>query len=262
MKKEQSLSIFDRQVRKSNDLIQHARFSLNTVQQKIILHLISQIQPWDQEFQSYDFNVLDFCRICGIDNDSGRNYTEIKEEIKKLSDKSYWLTLEDGDSEVLVRWIECAVFRKNSGIIRLRFNEYLKPYLLQLKEKYTEYQLIYTLHFKSKYSIRLYELICSVHFHDLYEYKRTFALDKLKKHLDCEKYTDYRDFRRDVLEKAIKEINRYSDKTVTYEPITVGRKVVEIELTITTKDAKDRIAIEMEIEKELGITGTFPVRHL
>ena len=258
MKKEQSLDVLNRQVRKSNDLIQHARFSLNTVQQKIVLYLISQIQPWDHEFQCYDFNVLDFCRICGIDNDSGRNYTEIKEEIKKLSDKSYWLTLEDGDSEALIRWIESPVFRKRSGIIRLRLNEHLKPYLLQLKEKYTEYQLIYTLHFKSKYSIRLYELICSVHFHDLYEYKRTFKLDKLKQYLDCEKYKDYRDFRRDVLEKAIKEINKYSDKTVTFEPITVGRKVVEIELTITAKDIEDRIAIEMEIEKELGATITFP----
>ena len=103
--------------------------------------------------------------------------------------------------------------------------------------------------------------ICSVHFHDLYEYKRTFKLDELKQYLDCEKYKDYRDFRRDVLEKAIKEINKYSDKTVTFEPITVGRKVVEIELTITAKDIEDRIAIEMEIEKELGATITFPGLH-
>lgn len=253
MKKDQSLAVLDQQVRKSNDLIQHARFNLTTVQQKIILYLISQIKPWDKEFQYYDFDILEFCRICGIDNDSGRNYTEIKEEIKRLSDKSYWLTLEDGESEALVRWVESPILRKNSGIIRLRLNEFLKPYLLQLKDRYTEYQLIYTLRFKSKYSIRLYELICSIHFHDLYEYKKPFKLDQLKQHLGCERYTDYRDFRRDVLEKAIKEINRYSNKTVTYKPITRGRKVVEIELTVASKDDKDRMAIEMEIEKDLGI---------
>lgn len=255
MKKETSLDVLEMQVRKSNDLIQRARFSLNTVQQKIVLYLISQIQPWDKEFQYYDFNILDFCRICGIDNDSGRNYIEIKEQIKKLSDKSYWLTLDDGDTEALIRWIESPVLRKNSGIIRLRLNEYLKPYLLQLKERYTEYQLIYTLHFKSKYSIRLYELVCSVHFHELKEYKRTFELSYLKKALDCERYKDYRDFRKRVLDTAIGEINAYSDKTISYVPITKGRKVIGLEITIVTKDALERVRITSEIEKELGLSS-------
>ena len=254
MKKEIGLELLDRQVRKANVLIQNSRFNLTTQQQKIILYLISQIQPWDEEFKTYELDALEFARVCGLEFKGGKDYTEIKEQIHKIADKSMWLLLEDGDSEVLIRWIENPVIRKKSGTISLTLNRHLKPYLLQLKERYTEYQLIYTLHFKSKYSIKLYELICSIHFHDLQSYKKRFTVDKLKKILGCESYKDYRDFRKRILDKSIEEINMYSDKTVTYEPITVGRKVVEIELTITTKDIIDRLKIDMEIEKELGLT--------
>jgi len=253
MKKETSLDVLDKQVRKSNALIQQARFSLTVQQQKIILYLISQIQPWDEDFKVYNLSALEFAKVCGLEFKGGKDYAELKEQIKKIADKSMWLLLEDGDTESLIRWIESPRIRRKSGTIQLRLNEDLKPYLLQLKERYTEYQLIYTLHFKSKYSIRLYELICSIHFHELEEYKRTFKLERLKQYLDCESYKDYRDFRKRVLDNAVNEINRYSDKNITYEPITIGRKVVEIELTITTKDAIERLRITSEIEKELGL---------
>lgn len=252
MKKETCLDVLDKQVRKSNLLIQKARFSLTIQQQKIVLYLIAQIQPWDDDFKTYELNALEFAKVCGLEFKGGKDYTELKEQIRKIADKSMWLLLEDGDTEALIRWIESPKIKKNSGIIQLRLNEDLKPYLLQLKSRYTQYQLIYTLHFKSKYSIRLYELVCSIHFHELEEYKRVFKIEHLKRYLDCENYK-YRDFRRDILDKAVNEINRYSDKNISYEPITIGRKVVEIELTITTKDAVDRLKISSEIEHELGL---------
>lgn len=252
MKKETSLDVLDKQVRKANVLIQKARFSLTAQQQKLILYLIAHIQPWDEDFKVYNLNVLEFAKVCGLELGGGKDYTELKEQIKKIADKSMWILLEDGDSEALVRWIEEPVIRKNSGTIHLQLNRHLKPYLLQLKECYTEYQLIYTLHFKSKYSIRLYELVCSIHFHELEEYKRVFTIDQLRKLLDCESYKDYRNFKRAVLEKAIKEINNYSDKTITYEQITRGRKVEALELTITTKDSLDCVKIRSNIRRELG----------
>lgn len=255
MGKELSLDILDKQVRKSNALIQKARFSLSTQQQKILLYLISQIQPWDKEFQTYKFSIREFAAVCGLDYPKGgKDYTEIKEQIKRIADKSMWLLLEDGNTETLVRWIENPVIQRNSGTIELKLNEALKPYLLQLKERYTQYQLVYTLNFKSKYSIRLYEVICSIHFHELEEYNRIFSIEQLKKMLDCESYNDFRNFKRVVLDKAIKEINSYSDKDVTYKTIKDGRKVVGVELTIKSKNVVDSIKVGAKIEKKLGIT--------
>ena len=130
----------------------------------------------------------------------------------------------------------------------------MKPFLLELKKNFTAYELIYTLHFRSKYSIRLYELVKSIHFHEIETYSRTYPLDELKRLLDAETYEQYRDFRTRVLEPAIKELNKYSDKNIEYRPIKRGRSVAQIELTISTKKTIERLRIRDQIEKDLGST--------
>ncbi|MDE7248083.1 MAG: replication initiation protein [Lachnospiraceae bacterium] len=251
MKQETSLDARSNYVRKANALIQKSRFSLSTQQQKIILYLISQISPSDKEFHVYSFSISSFCKICGINN-SGANYEDLKEQIKKIADKSLWLISEDGKKENLIRWIEEPEIVLNTGIINLRLNERLKPYLLELRKSFTQYQIIYTLYFHSKYSIRLYELICSIHYHEMQEYRKQYSVDELKSLLDSDGYNNYKDFKRRVLNKAISEINEHSDKNVSYNTITQGRKVVGIELIISTKDSLATAKIRSDIEHEFG----------
>lgn len=251
MKQENCLSIRDNYVRKANELIQKSRFSLSTQQQKIILYLISQISPQDREFHVYSFSIGEFCKVCGL-TDGGPNYAGLKEQIKRISDKSMWLTSADGKRESLIRWIEEPEILLSGGTVELRLNEKLRPYLLELKRNFTQYQLIYTLFFRSKYSIRLYELACSIHFNEMAEYKKRYNLDELKKILDSEGYRGFRDFRRRVLDTAVREINEHSDKTITYETITHGRKVLGIEFTISSKDSLAAAKIRSDIEHEMG----------
>ena len=52
-------------------------------------------------------------------------------------------------------------------------------------------------------------------------------------------YKNFKDFRIRVLDKAVEEINYYTDITVNYEPITKGRKVVSVKFTIRTKKSMD-----------------------
>ena len=251
MKQGNYLDIRNSYVRKANALIQKSRFSLTTQQQKIILYLISQISPADKEFQVYTFSISNFCRVCGL-TDSGTNYEDLKDQIKKIADKSLWLVSADGKKESLIRWIEEPEIIVNTGTVQLRLNEKLKPYLLELKRNFTQYQIIYTLFFHSKYSIRLYELVCSIHYHAMQEYRKQYGLDELKQLLDCEIYDDYRGFRRRVLDKAVEEINEHSDKNVSYNTIKQGRKVVGIELVISTKDSLAAAKIRSDIEHEFG----------
>ena len=129
----------------------------------------------------------------------------------------------------------------------------MKPYLLQLKENFTQYELLWTLKFKSKYAIRLYELVKSIHYHDTQEYSRAFDLEELRRMLGAETYKTYQSFKTRVLEPAIEEINQYSDKNVSYEPIKSGRTVSKIELVITSKDTLDRLKLQSEIEREFGL---------
>lgn len=233
---------------KANTLIQRSRFSLSAQQQKIVLFIISQIEPYDEEFKLYEFKITEFCKVCGIEP-KGDIYSLLKNQIKAISDKSLWIELENGE-ETLVRWIEKPYIDKKSGTIKIKIDEDMKPYLLQLKERFTEYDLIYTLNFKSKYSIRLYEYLKSIHYKKLQPYTQTISIDKFQKMLDST-YEDFKDFHTRVLKPAKKEINTYSDILFNYELIKEGRKVVAIVIDIETKETVERMRITGENERLL-----------
>ena len=191
---------------KSNNIIQNCSYHLSTQEQKIILYLISKIKPTDKEFESYSFSVVEFCNIYGIDSDNGTNYSNLKSTIKSLTSKSLLVKLKK-NTQSLVRWINKAKIIENSGIVEIRLDDDMKPYLLELKNNFTQYELLYTLAMKSQYSIRLYEILKS------YEYKKSiiYEVDDLKQILLAENYTLFGDFKRRVIDVAINEINSLSD---------------------------------------------------
>ena len=242
----------DKIVVKANELIQQSRFSLSVQQQKIVLYLISQIQAWDDDFKLYEFNIIDFCKMCGIDYDNGKNYANLKDAVKIIADKSLWVTLENG-RETLLRWIEKPYIDKNNGTIQIRLDKDMKPFLLQLKKNFTRYELFWTLSFKSKYTIRLYELIKSVHYKENEIYIKEFDLKELKRMMGAEHYKTYQHFKERALLPAIAEINGYSDKNIEYDIIKRGRAISGIRFTISTKETMERIRLSSEIEKELGL---------
>lgn len=252
MEESRYLEIRNATVRKANDLIQKSRFNLSLQQQKVLLYLISQISPFDEDFKTYEFSIQEFCRVCGIALESGKNYIDLKNAIKDIADKSLWVTLGDGD-ESLLRWIEKAKITSGGGTIKIRLDDDMKPFLLRLKENFTQYELIFTLHFKSKYTIRLYELIKSIHFHELQEYKRQYALNDLKRMLDAETYKTFQHFKDRVIAPSVKEINEYSDKIVTYEFVKTGRSYTGIIFTIGSKDSLETLRIRDGIDKEMGL---------
>jgi plasmid replication initiation protein len=233
---------------KSNQLIQQSRFDLSTQQQKIVLYIISQIEPNDEEFKLYQFKITDFCAVCGIEP-KGDMYNMLKNAIQNIVNKSIWITLPNG-KETTVKWIEKPYIDRNSGTIEIKLDNDMKPYLLKLKEKFTEYELIYTLNFKSKYSIRLYEYLKSIHYNKLKEYTTIMSIDEFQKILNST-YADFKDFHTRVLKPAFKEINQYSDINFSYDIIKNGRKATDIRLIISTKEVIERIETASEISKEL-----------
>ena len=246
------LSVRNRTVIKANELIQRSRFSLSLQQQKIMLYLISQISPYDEEFKLYTFSITEFCKVCGIDEKNGKNYRALKRAVKEIRDKSIWVKLPDG-RETTLAWIEKINIDPGSGTIAVRLDNDMKPFLLQLKSNFTSYELIWTLHFKSKYTIRLYELIKSIHFHELENYTKTYSLDELKGLLNAEKYRTYQDFKKRVLVPSIEEINTYSDKIVKYEVMKKGRAVDRIKFFIESRESIRTAEIRSKVEKEMGL---------
>ena len=236
---------------KSNDLIQRNRFELSLPEQKTVAYICSMIQPMQTEesgFQlEYEFKIREYCKICGIDYDNGKNYQDVKATLKKLRDKSMWLTLPDG-SETTVGWLAKATTNKKSGIAHIKLDEDMVPYLFDLKQKFTQYQLYNVLGMKSAFSVRIYELMKSYSF----RHTITFELDELKKLLmveDVKSYNRFPDFRRKVLEKAQLEINELTDINIEFEPIKTGKKVTSIKFIIEEKFKNSRKRIRTSNEK-------------
>ena len=177
----------------------------------------------------------------------------IKEHIKNIADKSCWIINESG-KHTLLRWIEKPYIDEKSGRIQIKLDEDMKPYLLQLKERFTEYELIYTLNFKSKYSIRLYEFLKSIHYKKMQTYTQIIPIDKFQRLLDST-YPNFKDFHTRVLKPAQKEINAYSDINFSYELITQGRKTTDIKIIIEPKQTVERLRTTIQIEKMLDERG-------
>lgn len=218
----------DLMVVKANALIQKSRFSLSLQEQRIILYIISKIKPDDKELNAISISYKEFCSVCGIDISAGGfYYNEIKTVIKSLADKSIWIK-KDNDTEVLVRWIEKPTINKTDGI-KIKLDDDLMPYLIELKNHYTQYALINILCCKSKYGIRLYELLKS--YANLRSIK--FSIEELKEKLGAETYTNFTNFKTKVLIPALSDIELYTDIKVSVIYEKKGRQFTKIEFIIT-----------------------------
>lgn len=211
---------------KSNEIIQKSRYKLSTQQQKLILYLISKITPYDEEFKEYILDLKDICQILNIDINSA-NYFRFRESIQKIADTSFWLCIDGVDK--LYRWIDDVEINKNDTSVKIKLDEDLKPFLLQLKDNYTIYKLEKVLCFNSKYSFRLYEIFKSY----AYQERLVISVEELKKKLLIEKeYKRYAMFRTNVIDIAIDEINKYTELHIEYSPIRKNRVIVSLDFQI------------------------------
>lgn len=243
---------------KSNDLIRKKKSALSARQQKIVLYLIAQIEPHDDDFKEYEFKMKDFCHLCGI-RCCGKAYQEMWQEIEDIADIAIKDVRLPNGWTTMLRWIEKPYYEKKKGIVRIRLDKDMKPFLLELKENFTRYELLNILCMKSKYSIRLYELICSAHYHELETYKNYFELEELRELLNVPEgtYPEFRSLKANVLDVAVQEIEEFTDKRVTYTVDRYGRAAVGVEMTISTKPTAERLQTYAKVDALLN-GKTFP----
>lgn len=220
-------------IAKKNPLIRQVRFDLTIVEQKIVLYLISKIKPTDTELEPVTMSIREFLQLCGVDPNQTINRRALKNTLKRLADKSCWIRLPNG-AETLFRWIEDPIIEPRAKDITLKLKQILKPYLLELHDYYTQYQLMYILPMQSQYAIRLYELFKSCE--TLQEV--TFQIDKIREllNLPADILPLYANFRHSVIDLSIKEINQYTDLIIEYQPNKKGRKVDSLTFTIKKKE--------------------------
>ena len=228
-------------VRKSNDLIQNAMYSLTLSQQKLMLHIFAMIKPSDTELPRYEMSIYEFLKLCGVDPHNGSMYKQVKKNIEDIANaKVQWIRLAGTQKITMFRWLSSATIDEGTGKIVLTLDQSLKPHLIQLKEFYTTMNITYTLPMKSQYSIKIYELCKS--YQNLYLEKKkkgeplVWSIETLKKQVDCNA-SNWAHVRRTVLDKAKSEINGKTDILFDYAVYEKDRqRVIAISVTIEPVD--------------------------
>lgn len=231
-KRGQTMGKKDLSVKKSNYLNQ-ASYKLSVVEQKLIAMLVAQIKNDATDFKPYSLNIKDFCSLIGIESS---NYSYIVSVAKSLLDRDvhFWYVNDKGKNiEVITKWLSSCVHTEGSGTVEMNFDNVLKPFLLQLRNRFTLYRLENILQLTSVFSIRIYEL--------LKQYENIgsvfFTLEDLRKYIgiDDTQYKMYADFKRRVLVIAQKEIKSKCDIYFDYDEIKVGRSIGKILFYIKTQ---------------------------
>ena len=241
---------------KSNDLIERTRYRLSLEEQRILLYIISKIKPEDEKMKTVQIEIKNFCEVCGIDIVKVPNmYGYIKQAVKKLADNSFWIKTDD-ENEILLRWIDKAKANKRSGIVEVKLNDDLIPYLLGLRENYTQYTLLCVFPMESKFSIRLYEILRGG-LYRVHSYKEmVFDIDELLKKLGIEDKVTYKKnftkLKNTVIDKAVDEIIKYTDLAVETEYIKVGRSYKKVKFIVRQLKGTPYIENQYRADRELN----------
>jgi hypothetical protein len=219
-------------ITKSNMLIE-ANYKLGVVEQKIILYLASNIHSKDSDFKTYTLSIKEFNKLLGLKGNP--KYTELRQITKELMHKVFEVRI---DKKVIqVAWLSYVAYNETDGTIDIRFDPFLRPYLLELKREFTSYRLENVVKLKSSYAIRIYEFLKQ--YEKLHE--RTFSLVELRKMLGAEDvYPAYGNFKQRVLVPAQEELKKKTDISFEIEEVKVGRRVDKIKFLISSVKKLDR----------------------
>ena len=228
--KSSSLSVIEKPVGdiiKSNKLVE-AKYDLSLLEQKFVLLAISKIDPKKIDKNEVSILVREFCNLIGS---SQERYTEVKEVIKNLRKKEIIITQYDNNNEIqeelIAGWINSSHYKK--GVIEIELPKKLMPYLVELKERYTLYNIQNIANLSSKYGIRIYEIMKEN------EFKKNITLNyDWVKDLICgnDKFERYYDFKKYVLNPALSEIKEKTDIYLEFTEIRRGKKVESLQFKI------------------------------
>lgn len=230
---------------KSDDLVKSARCELTSVESDFIDFVISKIKPTDKVFQKYEISIDEYCEICGVDRN--HFYTDAKKMLSELDKKSVWI--KKNDKIFIFRWFQYAEISEK-GVMSVMLHNEMSEHLLGL-DKYNAMPFYSKLYLKSKHSKRLYEWLKSY----LYAREKEIDVEDLKFILTAEGYKNFNMFRQRVLDKAVKEINEYSDIEVIYTEEKSGRKVSTIHFDLREKDAWEKMIAYTKAEEMLEKKG-------
>lgn len=129
--------------------------------------------------------------------------------LRKLREKS--VEVENDKEWFVVGLINYARFNRSTGLYEVEVSQLLMPYLVELANQFTAFQLSAVMAMKSKYSQRLFEICCQ--YRGMQNKRFFLEIEHIRDILQLDnKYRLYTDLRMKVLDVAQKEIKELFDQ--------------------------------------------------
>lgn len=213
----------------SNDIrisheINESIFNLSAMSLDLLCVILAQIKKEDTEFKFYKLGVSTIEK-------------RINRKLNRDSFKKSMQELESATLDILgesIKWFQVFNFESSLGILEIKLNEQLKPYLLNLESRFVLVQLDSILNLNGYYSKRFYLLLA--------QYKKMqkckYDLIKLHKILSTPNSLQklYSNFKSRVLDFSMGKINQNTELKVEYEENKIGKSVNSLDFRIKKVD--------------------------
>lgn len=214
-------------VSKANALIESS-YTINLVAQRVIILAI--IEARNQGSMSeiggiHHIKASDYEKHFECDKTTA--YRSLKSACESLYESEFIWTDQDAKGRDKInksRFVQRASYSEGGGYVEVMFGNDVIPLITRLSEKYTEYELKQIKDLNSTYALRIFEILMQ-----WLSVGKTppITIENLRTRLGIQdhQYKLMSDFKKRVLDHAIKEINDNTNITATYEQHKEGRKI-------------------------------------
>lgn len=225
---------------KDNALI-NASYNLETTEQRLIMLAITRAREMGESITTsskLEIHADSYAQLYSVSLDAA--YKALKEAVNNLFNRQFSYTQVHKKTGkvglVKSRWVSRIFYVDDLGLLEITFAPDVVPLITELEQNFTSYQIKQIANLTSKYAIRLYEILIA--------WRSTgkippIPLGEFREKLGVEEneYLAMSDFKRRVLDPAIKQINGKTDIMAQYEQHKRGRKIVGFSFTFTQKNA-------------------------
>ena len=226
-------------VQKSDPLVLMRSVPFTLGELKILDTYISRINAADDTRRTVIFTKEEYEELMGI---TCANYRALQKHTKGMLGKVVELQMPNKDYLQFVLFTKAYYHKDEYGkpIIEITCTEEAKDLFFCINQyHYFKYALENVISLTRKASYLLYVYIRA----NRYRGEWDVSLDELRDSvLDCkgqESYSAFKEFKRAVLDPAVKEVNKKTDCHFEYETVKRGRKVAKIKFTYLAEEQID-----------------------
>jgi plasmid replication initiation protein len=237
-------------IKKDNRLIQ-ARYRVGLHEQRILYAVLGAIRVDDKGFDTYTIDLRQLAQMHGI-TASNDLYRQIQAAAEQLL-----VTIVDismGTRTRKTTWLNYVEYVAGEAELKVTIHEKLKPYLLQLKANFTQYQLAAVANFRNSYSIRFYELLkMRQNMGKGGRFYIEYNLLELKEILgiSMDEYRYTKDLRVRVIEPALQEIDEQTDLNIIFKELEYPKKGRAIYAVKIVAEPKKQRMLAIEDPKDI-----------